>query len=172
MYEQLSDLFKEWIPDYSSTYFKHGGYYYRDIGSQLRLIVINTNFCSRFNFWLWYDDEDPGDQLKWLAEQLKIAKMKSKKVHIIGHIPLDQFNCEDVWLHNYIKILELYKDIIVGQFFGHTHFDEFRVYYSEKQEVVGSALIGGSLTTYEAVNPNYKIVKIESNVSFAFVQSI
>lgn len=165
MYEELYNLYKEWIPEESSSYFKHGGYYYKDVGPKLRLIIINTNFCARLNFWLWYDSEDPGDQLKWLLQQLKIAKMKSKKVHIIGHIPPDYYNCEAVWLHNYMKILEYFKDTIVGQFFGHTHFDEFRVYYSEKSELIGSALIGGSLTTFEEVNPIYKIVKIDTDVS-------
>ncbi|CAG2172966.1 unnamed protein product [Oppiella nova] len=58
--------------------------------------------------------------------------------------------------------------VIVAQFFGHTHYDEFRVYYSNSDcnKVTGFALISPSVTPYDAtvkLNPAYRIIKCKDN---------
>ena len=49
------------------------------------------------------------------------------QVHIIGHIPPDGTL---LWFQfNYYRIVERFHDTIAAQFFGHTHHDEFRLFY-------------------------------------------
>lgn len=48
-----------------------------------------------------------------------------------------------------------YESTITGQFFGHTHYDEFQVFYDEETmtRAVGVAYIAPSVTTYINLNP-------------------
>lgn len=38
-----------------------------------------------------------------------------------------------VWSRNYYQIVERYEGTIKAQFFGHTHADEFAVFYDSKE---------------------------------------
>lgn len=49
-----------------------------------------------------------------------------------GHIPPGHSDCLKVWSRNYYAIISRYESIITAQFFGHTHFDEFEVFYDHK----------------------------------------
>lgn len=51
---------------------------------------------------------------------------------IIGHIPPGHSDCIKVWSRNYYAIINRYEAIITAQFFGHTHYDEFEVFYDNK----------------------------------------
>lgn len=48
-----------------------------------------------------------------------------------------------------------YESTITGQFFGHTHMDEFEMFFDEtdKTRPVGVAFIAPSVTTYVDLNP-------------------
>lgn len=52
-------------------------------------------------------------------------------------------------------ILFRYESTITGQFFGHTHKDEFEMFYDEtdKTRPLGVAFIAPSVTTYINLNP-------------------
>lgn len=68
---------------------------------------------------------------------------------------------------DYILIVFLFwrfANIITGQFNGHTHFDEMRIFYntSNLSQVINIAYNGGSFTTYGMLNPNYRIYDIDS----------
>lgn len=51
-----------------------------------------------------------------------------------------------------------YEKTIAAQFYGHTHFDEFSVFYDEivPTRPVGVAFIGPSVTPYYDLNPGYR----------------
>lgn len=38
-----------------------------------------------------------------------------------------------VWSRNYYDIIDRYESTIAAQFFGHTHSDEFEVFYDTKE---------------------------------------
>ena len=86
-------------------------------------------------------------------------------MHIVGHVPVDNRECSQAWLHNYLTIVERFSDTIVAQFFGHTHADEFRVLYSNQNfsKPIGFEIVSPSLTTFEHFNPSYRIVSLHSN---------
>lgn len=60
------------------------------------------------------------------------------------------------YINRYVCVLFIrYESTITGQFFGHTHFDEFQLFYDEETmtRAVGVAYIAPSVTTYINLNP-------------------
>ncbi|KAL1479546.1 hypothetical protein MTO96_051746, partial [Rhipicephalus appendiculatus] len=55
------------------------GYYVTKPMKGLRLIALNTNYCYIFNFWLFVNSTDPGNQLHWLVDQLLDAERAGDK---------------------------------------------------------------------------------------------
>ena len=121
------------------------------------------NYCYNLNFWLLIDSVDPLGQLAWLIETLQQSENIQQKVHIIGHV--DPMGCFESWSKAYYKIVNRYESTISGQFFGHTHFDHFEMFYDLDNHTrpVGVAYIPGSLTTYNNDNPNYRIYSVDGN---------
>lgn len=52
-------------------------------------------------------------------------------------------------------LLARYENTVAGQFFGHTHVDEFEVFYDEEtlSRPVSVAFLAPSATTYISLNP-------------------
>ncbi|XP_072256802.1 sphingomyelin phosphodiesterase-like [Pyxicephalus adspersus] len=59
--------------------------------------------------------------------------------------------------------LHRYESTIAGQFFGHTHVDEFEIFYDEEtlSRPVSVAYIAPSVTTYIDLNPGYRVYQID-----------
>lgn len=55
----------------------------------------------------------------------------------------------------YLFLCIRYESTITGQFFGHTHFDEFQLFYDEETltRAVSVAYIAPSVTTFINLNP-------------------
>ena len=104
------------------------------------------------NLWLLLDSKDPADELLWLIFELQLAELKGEKVgkyrtaiifvsigtilwqvHILGHIPPGHVDCVRVWSANFNAIVGRYSHIIAGQFYGHTHLDEFQLFFSKEK---------------------------------------
>ncbi len=85
-----------------------------------------------------------------------------------GHIP-PSGDCYRAWIHNYIRINERYQHLITASYFGHTHKDELVVMYNKNKNSetipVTLSYIRPSLTTYEHINPGYRIFALNGNVS-------
>ncbi|GCB81143.1 hypothetical protein scyTo_0022126, partial [Scyliorhinus torazame] len=139
------------------------GFYSVKVQPRLQLVSLNMNFCSRENFWLLINSTDPGGQLEWLIQILQNAENNGDKVHIIGHIPPGV--CMKVWSWNYYRIVNRYEGTIAAQFFGHTHVDEFEVFYDEETltRAVSVAFIAPSVTTYIDLNPGFRIYHIDGD---------
>lgn len=106
---------------------------------------------------------DPANQLQWLIHILQASEEKGERVHIIGHIPPGL--CLSSWSWNYYHIINRYEGTITGQFFGHTHMDEFQMFYDEATmtRAVGVAFIAPSITTYVNLNPGYRVYLVDGN---------
>jgi hypothetical protein len=72
-----------------------GSYYSLRIRPRFRVIVLNTNYCFRLNFWSLYNPRNPANHLKWLAQELLTAEQVSDSVHIVGHIVPDRRECNE-----------------------------------------------------------------------------
>lgn len=86
-------------------------------------------------------------------------------MHIIGHIPPG--HCLKSWSWNYYRIVTRYENTLAGQFFGHTHVDEFEVFYDEEtlSRPLSVAFLAPSATTYIGLNPGYRVYQIDGNYS-------
>lgn len=127
------------------------------LAPKLRLISLNTNYCPRENFWLIINSTDPLGQLAWLADVLQLSENRGEKVHIIGHI--HPVNCLLSWSTNYYKIVNRYESIIMAQIFGHSHKDEFHLFYdlNNNTRATNVAYLGPSVTTASFLNPGYRV---------------
>lgn len=90
------------------------------------------NYCNNKNWWLLLNSTDPATELQWFIYELQSAEFSNEKVHILGHIPPGHPDCLKVWSRNYYEIIARYESTITAQFFGHTHYDEFEVFYDPK----------------------------------------
>lgn len=163
LYEAMAKAWEPWLPADALHTLRIGGFYALTPRPGLRLISLNMNFCSRENFWLLINSTDPAGQLQWLVEELQAAENRGDKVHIIGHIPPG--HCLKSWSWNYYKIIARYENTLAGQFFGHTHVDEFEIFYDEEtlSRPLAVAFLGPSATTFINLNPGYRVYQIDGN---------
>lgn len=101
--------------------------------------------------------------MSWLIDQLLEAEEAGDKVHLIGHIPPGLPDCIETWSAMFHKIIERFSETVTGQFYGHTHYDEFSVFYKseERTKPFAVAYIGPSATTYAYLNPAYRIYNLD-----------
>lgn len=118
-----------------------------------------------------YEPKDPDGQLKWFADTLLQAEKNGETVHVLNHIPPGDSSCQHVWGQEYRKIVNRFAHIITGQFNGHTHNDELRLYYDLENPsiIINVAWNGGSITPYANLNPNYKVYRLDSNTHVRFL---
>lgn len=122
--------------------------------------------CCHSIRWLLYDAKEMIAQLEWLRDTLIAAEMARERVHILGHVPPNTSSCIRVWNREYNKLVRQFAHIISGQFNGHTHSDEFTLYYttSDIAAPVNVAWNGGSGTSFIGLNSNYRIYAAELNM--------
>lgn len=130
-----------------------------------RIISLNMNYCNNLNWWLLLNSTDPATELQWFIYELQSAEFSNEKVHVIGHIPPGHSDCLKVWSRNYYKIIQRYENTIAAQYFGHTHFDEFEVFYDTEDisRATNIAYIGPSVTPYYNLNPGYRIYYVDGD---------
>jgi len=157
---------QEWLMNNETTDTLRKGAFYSTLARPgLRIISLNMNFCYVNNWWLIINSTDPSQELAWLSEELQKAENAGEKVHILGHVPPAQGDCMNTWSLQYIKIITRYEATVVAQFFGHTHKDQFKVFYDleDDQRPVGVGYIGPSVTTYTDLNPGYRVYDIDGD---------
>ena len=90
--------------------------------------------------------------------------MYSNKVHILSHIPPGNSDCWTIFSREYVKLINRYESTVAAQFFGHTHAEEIKIFYETtgtESRVTNVAFIGGSLTTYDGINPGYRVYTVD-----------
>ncbi|XP_066150023.1 sphingomyelin phosphodiesterase 1-like [Euwallacea fornicatus] len=157
----------KWLPNDTQTTLKKGGYYTVLVKPGFRVIALNSNVCYTMNLWLVYENKDTYGQLQWLVEVLTEAEKNGEKVHILAHLPVtdDDSDCVKVWSRELSKIILRFSDTITAQFNGHTHYDEFKLFFENnttKEEVKAVAYNGASFTTIWGTNSNYRIYDVDS----------
>lgn len=194
LYRKLDSFWSKWLPDETVKTITKDGFYATTIKDGLKVISLNTNFCHNKNFWLYINATDPGNQLKWLIHELQISELQHEQVHIIGHIPPGSTDCLKVWSKNFNKIVRRFSKTISAQFYGHTHNNEFEIFYDQLDasinmekitnnnislEVtdlfrkntslpipISTGLIGPSITTFIDLNPSFRIYTIDSSQDY------
>ncbi|XP_017845761.1 sphingomyelin phosphodiesterase-like [Drosophila busckii] len=157
LYEHLYNDWSKWLPKETKETILKGGYYTVSPKKGFRIIALNSNDCLTENFWLYYDGSNKIPQLQWFHDTLLAAEKAGEFVHILSHIPSGDGTCWSVWAREYNRCIARFHKTIAGIFNGHSHYDEFNVFYSEEGYATAVAWNGGSVTTASNKNPNYKI---------------
>jgi sphingomyelin phosphodiesterase acid-like 3 len=134
-----------------------------------KVIALNTNACYDLNWYLVSERYDPGNQLEWLEEQLRMLEEEEGFAYIIGHVP--PYHC----LHNYgiryKALMERFQHVVRFSSFGHTHDESFFVDLefnktssaAENKKAVSWGMVHGSVTTFEGRNPSFTVVHWDKN---------
>lgn len=161
LYDYFADEWKTWLPESALETVRLGGYYTVLVRPGLRIITINNNECQTMNWWIFYEPAFPRAQLQWLHDTLLLAETNNEKVHLLTHLPPK--SCFTIYAREYNRIIERFWNTISAQFGGHTHKDEFNIFYARDNpsQALNVLWNGGSTTSYSDVNPNYRIYKMD-----------
>ncbi|KAF9189924.1 hypothetical protein BGZ51_009136 [Haplosporangium sp. Z 767] len=169
LYKSLADDWSRWLPADAVNQVKDYGAYTVSPAPGFRIISLNNNFCYTLNFYLYgkIRDYDPNGELKWLVAQLQAAEDAGERVWIISHVSPSQTDCMQNWSHLYYQVVQRYSPhVIAEQFFGHSHRDEFALYYGPGakniQNAISTAWIGPSVSPYTDLNPGFRVYKVDT----------
>ncbi|KAG0319247.1 hypothetical protein BGZ99_005214 [Dissophora globulifera] len=169
LYDGLAQEWSRWLPPDAVNSVKNYGAYTTSPQPGFRIISLNTNFCYTLNFYLYAhtDDYDPNGMLNWLITQLQAAEDAKERVWIIGHVGPSQTDCIQNWSALYYQVIQRYSPHVVAeQFFGHTHYDEFALFYNSTtknaQTAISTSWIGPSVTPYVNLNPGFRVYKVDA----------
>lgn len=165
LYDELDVQWRKWLPSSVSNTVRRGAFYSVLVRPGFRLISLNMNYCNNKDWWLLLNSTDPATELQWFIYELQSAEFNGEKVHVIGHIPPGHSDCLKVWSRNYYSIISRYESTITAQFFGHTHYDEFEVFYDHKDLSRPSSIayVGPSVSPYYDLNPGYRIYYVDGD---------
>ncbi|KAF7357082.1 Saposin B-type domain-containing protein [Mycena sanguinolenta] len=179
VFETQSAGWEQWIGQNAALQVDHnsGCYSAKVPGLDLRIIAVNTQFWYKQNYWLYDSDvvqPDPNGVIAFLVNALQAAEDAGDRAWIIGHIPLGKEDTLIDQSNYYDQVLQRYINTIAGQFFGHSHKDQFEIAYSNYSEqtaanAVSVALIGPALTPTSG-NPAFKFYDIDPD-TFSVVDS-
>ncbi|KAF8372244.1 hypothetical protein PRIPAC_78673 [Pristionchus pacificus] len=166
LYNIFADNWGQWIsPEAVKTVHYRGSFAdYPPLTPGLKLISINTIYCSHHNFYIYINQTDPDETLSWLVSELLQSEVKGEKVHLFSHIPPGDKACLMGWSHNFYEIVNRFENTIAGQFFAHTHNDHFEVFYEDSNpngRPTHFNFITPSMTTLSSKNPAYRIYTID-----------
>jgi Calcineurin-like phosphoesterase len=140
---------------------------------KLRIITLNTDFFYRSNYLNFINTTNPDNSgnLKFLADELQVAEDAGERVWILGHVLTgwDGSNPIPNPTDLFYQIVDRYSPhVIAGIFFGHTHEDEFMIYYSnngttrDAAHAVNIGWIGPSMTPLTNVNAGYRMYEVDT----------
>ncbi|KAF8926375.1 hypothetical protein BGZ58_011233 [Dissophora ornata] len=169
LYSGLADDWSKWLPAAAVTSVKNYGAYTVSPQTGFRIISLNTNFCYTMNLYLYghTTDYDPNGEINWLITQLQASEDAGERVWIIGHVGPSQTDCIQNWSALYYQVVQRYSPhVIAEQFFGHTHRDEFALYYGpgskSSENALATAWIGPSVTPFTDLNPGFRVYKVDT----------
>ena len=67
------------------------------------------------------------------------------------------------WAKNWAKVVDRFANTISAQFYGHTHNDQFELWYDTETNSVpiNVGYVTPSVTTFTGLNPSYRIYTVD-----------
>ncbi|CAG9327656.1 unnamed protein product [Blepharisma stoltei] len=132
-------------------------------GTNLKMVAINTQACNNDNFFLLENATDPMGQIQWLAKELAAAEQSGQVVYLFSHIPIESGDCLDDWAAHVNALVDRYSNTIAGQFYGHTHKDQWSITRGVKSLTPLSVQWAApSVTTYQGMNPSFRVYEADT----------
>ncbi|GAB7354438.1 hypothetical protein MBLNU459_g4927t2 [Dothideomycetes sp. NU459] len=138
----------------------------------LVIISLNSDVWYYFNFYAYISANDPNHTgmfttlIDWLLE----AEAEDQAVWLIQHVNVGgstDYEALPAPSDLYYQIIDRFNNTIRGTFFGHTHEDEFGVFYANNateksaEAAVGVAYIMPSVTTYQDLNAGFRYYLVD-----------
>ncbi|CAB3222821.1 unnamed protein product [Arctia plantaginis] len=158
LYHSLAKKWDHYLTEDAKKTLRERGEFSMVVRPGLRVISLNTNVAYRYNWWLSYDPLDAKIHLEWLVKELYEAEAAGEKVHIITHIPPGVVDLTHTWTREYNRIVNRFTATIAAEFNGHTHTDQFKIFFNQEGRPINVAWGGGSATSFSFYNLNYKIL--------------
>lgn len=109
------------------------------------------------------EENDAGQQLEWMEEELRQAEQSGVVVWIIGHVPPSYQDCVKEWSLRYSALIERYQHLIRFTTFGHIHTEEFSITRSlSSNRPITVEYISGNFGTFDKMNPTARLYKFHS----------
>uniref|UniRef100_A0A0N4ZDC5 Sphingomyelin phosphodiesterase n=1 Tax=Parastrongyloides trichosuri TaxID=131310 RepID=A0A0N4ZDC5_PARTI len=177
LYNTFAQAWKRDLPPSTATNIKYRASYSIKPFKGLKIISLNTVYCSKNNFYNYLNQSDPDDTMAWLVNELLESEKDNEKVHIISHIPPGSTYCLKGWSFNFYDIVYRFEDTIGALIYGHVHKDYFQVYYENgdiNSRPYHVNYVAPSLTTFSNSNPAYRVYTVDGNYegsSFTIIES-
>jgi hypothetical protein len=79
----------------------------------------------------------------------------------------------DRWSKEFSRLVYRFRNTISGLFFGHTHFDEFKIFFAQGTlEPVNVAYLTPSQTPHNGLNPAYRVYILDGESHYFFSADI
>ncbi|KAF9222290.1 hypothetical protein BS17DRAFT_755972 [Gyrodon lividus] len=174
LYEHVSSMwsYEGWLPEESVKFARtHYAAYTVKRPDGLRIISLDTDICSRDNYFSYINatDPDPFGILRFLTDELQDAEDAGDRVWIVGHVlsgwdgTAAQFNPT-----NLCDVDRYSPHVIANIFWGHTHEDELSIFYANNATVINAdtalavSWIGPSLTPLTNLNSGFRMYEVDS----------
>ncbi|OQV00972.1 hypothetical protein CLAIMM_06400 [Cladophialophora immunda] len=136
-YDLVSSLWLDhsWLNDSEASFARtHYGAYATTTAQGLRVISLHSDFWYKANIFNYWNVTNPDQSgiLKWLADELSACEKRGQRAWIIAHV-LTGFD-GTAPLPNptalfYSIVRRFSPATIAAVFFGHTHQDQFQIFY-------------------------------------------
>uniref|UniRef100_A0A0K0F4R8 Sphingomyelin phosphodiesterase n=1 Tax=Strongyloides venezuelensis TaxID=75913 RepID=A0A0K0F4R8_STRVS len=166
LYKTFARAWRRDLPPSTQNDIKYRASYSVKPYSGLKIISLNTVYCSIMNFYNLLNQTDPDGTLEWLSKELLESESIGEKVHIITHIPPGISYCLKGWSFNFYRLVNRFENTIAFLGMGHTHQDHFEVYYDNDTSTgrpTNINWIAPSLTTFSFNNPAYRVYEFDGN---------
>ncbi|XP_040821251.1 acid sphingomyelinase-like phosphodiesterase 3a isoform X1 [Ochotona curzoniae] len=157
VYDAVANLWGPWLEEEAILTLRKGGFYTQKATTNLRIISLNTNLYYSPNV-VTLNKTDPANQFEWLENTLNNSQINGEKVYIIAHVPVGYlpFSRSITAMREYynerlVDIFRRYSDVIVGQFYGHTHRDSIMILSDKNGSPVNSLFVAPAVTPVKSI---------------------
>ena len=162
----FADIWKDYLtPEAHYNMSNYGYYHMKHLDTNLRIIGTFSMALDTQNWYLIKNHTDPLGMLQFLEETLLYCEANGEVVYIIGHIPPGDIFALSQWSTRFRALVNRFTNIIRGQFYGHTHYDEFKNIKSYRSDELSAGTVWAvaSLTSYPRKNPGLRMWEVDSD---------
>ena len=138
----------------------------------LRIITLNTDFWYRANIFNMIHTQNPdySGTLRFLTDELFHAERRGERVWIVGHVLTgwDGSNPLDNPTNLFYQIVDRFAPHTIAHiFFGHTHEDQFNLFYANNatsktsRDALAVSFMAPSVTPGNNVNPALRFLDVD-----------
>ena len=136
----------------------------------LKVIGLNSNAFYQKNLWSYINHTTEADlfgQWSFLVDELLASERKGQRVWIMAHIPTSDYDALPIQSRIFGKIVERFSPYTIANiFYGHTHQDQFHIYYSsnssqETEDIINMSWVLQSITPMAFYNPSWRYYEVQ-----------